>query len=61
LESNCDCDEYPFASTKQGGEAASIRFIDSSDNRSAGAKLGAFYYRERVKDGDFGSKFWVKP
>lgn len=52
----CDCDEYPFASTREGaamprtyGEA-SVRYISRSDNRSAGAKLGAFLRKERLID-----------
>jgi hypothetical protein len=52
----CDCDEYPFASTRQGaalprsyGEA-SVKYISSADNRSAGAKLGAFLRKERLID-----------
>ena len=51
----CDCDEYPFASTNQGASTGvpvlfSVRKIDSSDNRTAGARLGAFYSSERVID-----------
>ncbi len=52
----CDCDEYPFASTREGaamprtyGEA-SVRYISRTDNRSAGAKLGAFLRKERLID-----------
>lgn len=52
----CDCDEYPFASTREGaamprtyGEA-SVRYIARSDNRSAGARLGAFLRKERLID-----------
>lgn len=59
----CDCDEYAFASTRQGAfgrEPAefSVKRIPAADNRRAGAALGAFYTRQRIKDG---SNFWVKP
>jgi len=52
----CDCDEYPFASSREGaalprtyGEA-SVKYISRTDNRSAGAKLGAFLRKERLID-----------
>jgi hypothetical protein len=66
VEVNCDCDEYPFASTIQGGDpneqtGVQTAFISGSDNRSAGSQLGNFYRRERIKDVQYGSKFWVKP
>ncbi|MFN7692604.1 MAG: NucA/NucB deoxyribonuclease domain-containing protein [Burkholderiales bacterium] len=66
IEANCDCDEYPFASTKQAGASTErpgvqIAFIAAKDNRSAGSQLGNFYRRERIKDATYGSKFWVKP
>ncbi|NOX26604.1 MAG: hypothetical protein GXP21_00175 [Gammaproteobacteria bacterium] len=49
---NPDCDEYPFASTFEGGEAnfrppnnsVSLRLIDSGQNRSHGRALGSFYF-----------------
>ncbi|MFY9810910.1 MAG: PKD domain-containing protein [Aquabacterium sp.] len=52
----CDCDEYPFASTREGAAMprtygdASVRYISRSDNRSAGARLGAFLRKERLID-----------
>src|SRR5262249_1086176 len=36
-----DRDEYPPAMFKEGGLGASVTLIDSSDNRSAGAAMGA--------------------
>lgn len=58
---NCECDEYPFASTKQGGyympSATSVRRINLTHNRSGGGQLIAFYNSQRVIPGD---KFWVK-
>ncbi|WP_052683212.1 NucA/NucB deoxyribonuclease domain-containing protein [Streptomyces sp. FxanaA7] len=49
-----DCDEYPFAASKEGGNPArgSARIISAGDNRSAGARLGGFYKSQRVLNGD---------
>lgn len=53
------CDEFPFASTRQGcyWDPCSVRKIRLPDNRGSGAALGRFYKRSRVVSGD---KFWVK-
>jgi hypothetical protein len=69
IQPACDCDEYPFASTRQGAALVlapveahyTVRRIPSVDNRSAGGKLGAMYLRERVLDSKVqgGSPFWV--
>ncbi len=40
-ESGKDRDEYPPAMFEEGGKGASVRLIDSSDNRGAGACVGA--------------------
>jgi RHS repeat-associated protein len=42
-----DCDEYPFATTEEGGlqNYPSLRLIDSSDNRRQGAYLYSRFYR----------------
>lgn len=49
-----DCDEYPFKSTFQGASNGpskySARPIPSSDNRSGGGQLGAFYTFDRIID-----------
>ncbi|WP_254609182.1 NucA/NucB deoxyribonuclease domain-containing protein [Burkholderia lata] len=50
---DCDCDEYPLASTEQGASSdpeVSVKRIDASDNRRAGAFLGNFYLNQRVLD-----------
>jgi hypothetical protein len=39
-ESNKDRDEYPPAMFKEGGKDSSVRNIDPSDNRDAGACIG---------------------
>ncbi|HEL3814267.1 TPA: hypothetical protein UMY79_001126 [Stenotrophomonas maltophilia] len=58
-----DCDEYPFASTYQGAslvseDQMSVRYLDSSDNRRVGGKLGQFYCgTDRIIDGE---EFWLR-
>ncbi|WP_254603632.1 NucA/NucB deoxyribonuclease domain-containing protein [Burkholderia lata] len=50
---DCDCDEYPFASTEQGASSdpeVSVKRIDASDNRRAGAFLENFYLNQRLLD-----------
>ena len=62
---NCDCDEYPFASTWNGGRVqpntASVKFINSFQNQASGRKLGDFYLNERLIDQtvDDGKSFLV--
>jgi hypothetical protein len=36
-----DRDEYPPAMTDEGGKGADVRYIKSSENRSAGSVMGA--------------------
>ncbi|WP_149203492.1 NucA/NucB deoxyribonuclease domain-containing protein [Actinotalea subterranea] len=59
-----DCDEFPFASTKQGGERAeppvSLRVLDASQNRSQGRKLLSFFQDPRCNVGA-GDEFWAVP
>lgn len=35
-----DRDEWPMAMFKEGGDGASVRYIDPSDNRGAGSSIG---------------------
>jgi len=44
------CDEYPFASTHEGGAGAILRCVDSTENSSEGGQLGNFY--KTINDGD---------
>lgn len=44
------CDEFPFASTQEGGSGARLRCVDSTENSSEGGQLGAFY--RTINDGD---------
>ncbi|MET7305282.1 NucA/NucB deoxyribonuclease domain-containing protein [Embleya sp. NPDC005575] len=52
-----DCDEYPFAATKEGASLSdghfSARLIDRDDNQRVGSRLGSTFYGEhRMLDGD---------
>jgi len=57
-----DCDEYPFASTREGAARHlyedvpygwfSVRPILFSDNQTAGRRLGTWYGADRILDGD---------
>jgi hypothetical protein len=59
------CDEFPFASTKQGGgythpqygkDNFSVQTLLGTQNGLAGVALGVFYARYRVLNGN---NFWV--
>ncbi|MBT0565650.1 NucA/NucB deoxyribonuclease domain-containing protein [Williamsia sp. CHRR-6] len=61
------CDEYPFASTVEGGASASIAWVplaeqvrvDGDDiDVAQGTLLSTFYRENRVIEGD---KFFVQP
>jgi hypothetical protein len=47
-----DCDEYPFACTREGANSGnwdySVRLIDSRQNQLAGSFLGAFLTADRI-------------
>jgi len=45
-------DEFPFASTKQGGAGASVAPIDTQEQCAQGGKMSAFYQKHNIKDGD---------
>jgi hypothetical protein len=56
------CDEYPFASTREGGSAlpANSRgraFVPAGEQRRQGGLINSFYSGNRVLDGD---PFWVQ-
>ncbi|MEV5089334.1 NucA/NucB deoxyribonuclease domain-containing protein [Streptomyces griseoincarnatus] len=49
------CDEYPFASTKERGAdnfRYSARLIDGPDNEEGGRRLNSMYTANRILDGD---------
>jgi hypothetical protein len=67
----CQCDEYPFAATWNGGayqpDTTSVKSIRGAHNEKAGSRFGAFLQNQRVVDmtppesstqGD-GDDFWV--
>ncbi len=59
-----DCDEYPYASTHQGGPNGLVthRILGASDNRSAGALLNVFYGRCSIRGNtNWGDQFFVVP
>ena len=49
-ERGYDRDEYPPAVFKEGGEGASVRYINPSDNRGAGASMGNQMRRWSAED-----------
>ncbi|WNM34962.1 NucA/NucB deoxyribonuclease domain-containing protein [Streptomyces sp. Li-HN-5-11] len=59
--SGLQCDEYPFASTKEGSTKGdnrySVRLITGTDNHAGGQRIDAMYTANRVLDGD---PFYVK-
>lgn len=56
-----DCDEYPYASTLEGGPGASLRLIAACQNRGCGARLGWFYRICNVPMGAAAESFLVLP
>jgi hypothetical protein len=47
------CDEYPFASSRQGGKGAHVVAVPLRENCSQGGVLSAFYRTFGYKDGTF--------
>ncbi len=50
--SGFDRDEFPYATTKEGGKGAAVNYVPSSENRSHGANLGSFIRVNKLKSGD---------
>jgi hypothetical protein len=46
-----NCDEYPFASSFQGGAGAVVRLVPIRENSIQGGILAAFYIRHRIGHG----------
>tara|TARA_R110002096_G_scaffold64463_4_gene157146 strand:- start:480 stop:995 length:516 start_codon:yes stop_codon:yes gene_type:complete len=42
------CDEYPFASSNQGGAGAQIMIVPLIENNIQGGRLGAFYNHNNI-------------
>lgn len=47
-----NCDEYPPASTYEGGAGASTWRVPARENKSHGSKLGHFYRKYKLGDKD---------
>lgn len=47
-----DYDEYPYASSLQGGEGSHIEQVLSDVNQEAGQRLGRFYHENNILYGD---------
>lgn len=45
-----ECDEYPFASTAEGGTGSSVRRVNANQNSNHGADYGQQLYDNRVFD-----------
>jgi hypothetical protein len=54
---NTSCDEYPFASTAQGGAGSSIRAVPVKEQNIQGGILSSFYRVNSIKNG---SRFKVR-
>ena len=47
-----DRDEFPYATTKEGGKGAAVNYVPLIENRSHGGYLGAFIRFNHLKTGD---------
>ena len=47
-----DYDEFPYASTKQGGGGAHVELVPSVENQSVGRDLGQFYKQNNLHEDD---------
>ena len=47
-----ECDEYPFASTSEGGKGAQEQEVPGRENRCQGGVIRARYATAGIKDGD---------
>ncbi|PYI33527.1 hypothetical protein BP00DRAFT_469914 [Aspergillus indologenus CBS 114.80] len=45
------CDEYPFASVREGGAGAKLRCVPKGQNDSQGGQLSAFYRNSGIQNG----------
>ena len=50
--SGFDYDEFPYASTRQGGSGAHVEPVPSAENQAVGRDLGQFYLKNGIKEGD---------
>jgi hypothetical protein len=54
---NTSCDEYPFASTYEGGAGSSIRAVPLTEQNIQGGIISSFYRNNSIRDG---SRFRVR-
>lgn len=47
-----DYDEFPYASTKQGGAGAHVEPVPSAENQAVGRDLGQFYRKYNIHEDD---------
>lgn len=45
------CDEYPFASTYEGGKGATTAIVPIKENSLHGGQLSYFYTKNKIQDG----------
>jgi|GEM_PF-1865551 len=46
------CDEYPFATTEEGGKDARVQWVPESENNKQGGRVSNFYRENQVLKGD---------
>ncbi|MBX8995877.1 hypothetical protein HCH15_06735 [Corynebacterium testudinoris] len=46
------CDEYPFASSIEGGAGAHTMWVPQKENDQQGLKMSAFYRNNQIQSGD---------
>ncbi|KAJ9479018.1 hypothetical protein PHBOTO_002492 [Pseudozyma hubeiensis] len=46
------CDEYPYASSQEGGAGSVTRCVPSTENSRQGGTLSSFYTNNDIEDGD---------
>jgi hypothetical protein len=51
-KSGFSLDEYPFASTYQGGAGAQVREVPETEQDMQGGKMSTFYQKNKLQDGD---------
>ena len=44
-------DEFPFASSKEGGEGANVKAIKRKEQNKQGGKMSGFYKKHKIKNG----------
>lgn len=47
-----ELDEFPYASTLEGGDEPSVSWVSKSENSSHGGALSGFYQSHRMEEGD---------